>query len=236
MITEVFIKHKILSVEIILNTHSQAPQHTSILAIQSLKWAANRDETDEDSSTEWKAWQVYSFGKITSGYTWMSPERDLFLTHLPLTPVHPVQYMQVQRYHQLQQLRTSFGDFSSGVLLCHERYWSWKYSWPGILKHFAVAPAFWLEVTGCQSPVIRAQCFLFCLSTAELLCTLWMIAPDFLFLVLPQTISRQLHRVCGGLQSPVFQTFESFTCHCATCGSTPKFSLLAPHYQMYKIV
>ena len=69
MITEVFIKHKILSVEIILNTHSQAPQHTSILAIQRLKWAANRDETDEDSSTEWKAWQVYSFGKITSGYT-----------------------------------------------------------------------------------------------------------------------------------------------------------------------
>ena len=43
MITEVFIKHKILSVETILNTHSQAPQHTSILAIQSLKWAANRD-------------------------------------------------------------------------------------------------------------------------------------------------------------------------------------------------
>ena len=62
----------------------------------------------------------------------MSPERDLVLIHLPLTPVHPVQYLQVQRYQQLQQLRTNIGDFSSGVLLRHEHYYTEAESIPDL--------------------------------------------------------------------------------------------------------
>ena len=50
--------------------HTQAPAHTSVVTIQNLIYAQlktgskQRLETDEDSSTEQKAWQVYSFGKI----------------------------------------------------------------------------------------------------------------------------------------------------------------------------
>ena len=71
IIIRVFIKRKILSIEPVLSTHTrihtEAPAHTSILNtklnVHSLKRAANGDKMDEDSSTEQKTWQVYSFGK-----------------------------------------------------------------------------------------------------------------------------------------------------------------------------
>ena len=61
IIIQVFIKRKILSV----HTHTHTREHTDYtkLALHDLKRAAN-SETDEDSSTKWKTWQVYSLGKI----------------------------------------------------------------------------------------------------------------------------------------------------------------------------
>ena len=59
-----------MSVEIILNAHTHTntgtPTHehtdNAKLNIQNLKWAANRLEKDEDSSSEWKNMAIV-FGK-----------------------------------------------------------------------------------------------------------------------------------------------------------------------------
>ena len=73
VIIKAFIKHKIVSIETVRNAytyththiHTRAPAHTSILTIQNLIYAQlktgskQRLETHEDSSTEWKTWQVY---------------------------------------------------------------------------------------------------------------------------------------------------------------------------------
>ena len=49
--------------------HTEAPAHTSILTIPNLSYTQlktgnkQRLETDEDSSTERRTWQVYNFGE-----------------------------------------------------------------------------------------------------------------------------------------------------------------------------
>ena len=60
-----YINHKILSMNY-SNIGTRPHKHTDYakLKLHNLKWAANRLEMDEDSSTERKTWQVYSFGKI----------------------------------------------------------------------------------------------------------------------------------------------------------------------------
>ena len=79
MMIEVFIKHKILSVETVLNTHAQAHQHTGYTKLQ--MGSKQRLETDEDSSTEWKAWRVYSFGKITVFRLHLNESREGFISY-----------------------------------------------------------------------------------------------------------------------------------------------------------
>ena len=55
-----------------IHTHAHTHAHTSVVTIQNLIYAQlktgskQRPETDEDSSTERKAWQVYSLGKEMS--------------------------------------------------------------------------------------------------------------------------------------------------------------------------
>ena len=68
-----FTKHEILSVETVLSacmhTHALATAHMSIVTIQNLIYtqlktgSKQRLEMNEDSSTQRKTWQVYSFGK-----------------------------------------------------------------------------------------------------------------------------------------------------------------------------
>ena len=64
----IFMNHRILSVETILSTHTHARTHTHepscITTIQSYIYAQlKKQQTNENSSTERKIWQAYSFGK-----------------------------------------------------------------------------------------------------------------------------------------------------------------------------
>ena len=77
MIIEVFMKHKILSVETTLNTPTH--QHTGYTKLK--MGSKQRLERDEDSSTEWKAWQVYSFGKITVFRLRLNESREGFISY-----------------------------------------------------------------------------------------------------------------------------------------------------------
>ena len=55
-----------------VHAHTQAPTNTSILTKQNLIYpqfktgSQQRLEMDENNSTEWKTWQVYSFGEKMS--------------------------------------------------------------------------------------------------------------------------------------------------------------------------